>query len=136
MATTNLLLDCTCSLKTSANDLGGGETYASPVSFLADKISVTETTQSSDHSTGQDGVEFHRKNKSGWEASIETKHYSSALESAVRSNALGELIVTNSLTGLGISSAKGLIIQASTVFDKPSTFSFQLKSRGSAITWA
>lgn len=131
----NILLDCVVSMKFSASDLGGGETYAGSITFKVDKVTVNQNIASSDHSTGQDEVEFHRKDKLGWEITVETKHGDATIFAALLANALGELIVT-APTGLGISSAKGLITALPVDFDKPSTMKFSLKSRGIKITWA
>lgn len=138
-AAVNILQDCTCSISFSANDVGGGETYSGAVSFKADKISVKETVSSADHSTGQDEVENHRKTKSSWEITVETKLYPQtppstyALLTALRSNDLGKLTVTS--TGAGVV-GEGLIMGVNVDYAGPSTLQFSLKSHGVALSYS
>lgn len=133
-AAANILIDCTCTMKFSATDLGtGSESFSGPISFKADKITVKESVTSADHSTNQDDVAFHRKNKTDWEIDVETKLYSSTLLAALRANALGEIIVT-APDGMGVD-GQGLIMGLDVDYAGPSTMKWSLKARGAALSY-
>lgn len=134
MAATNILTECTCSIKFSATDLGGGEVYSEVITFKADTVTVRESITTADHSTAQDQFEMHRMTKATWDVDVETKLYNSSLLAALRSNALAEIIVT-APTGLGVD-AKGIITGVEASYAGPSTMKFSLKCHGSAVTYA
>lgn len=135
MATTNILLDCACSIKFAAADLGGGETFGSAISFKADKVSYNESRGHADHSTAQDAVENHRKTKAGFTITVETKLYLATLLAGLNTNDLAQLTITAD-TGKGLPATACLITGYEVDYDGPSTLKFTLAPRGAIPTFA
>lgn len=129
----NILLDCLCSMQFSPSDLGGGESYSGTQSFKADKVSVSETTSTTDHSTGQDVTENHRKVKESWEVTVDMKLYSAALLAAIRLNDLGSITIT-APSGLGLL-AHGIFTNIPAEYAAPSTLKFTIKAHGDPIQY-
>jgi len=134
----SLLIDCACSMRFSAFDAGGGETYGTAVSFKADKVAVKKSISTADHSTGQDAWENHRITKYGYEVTVETKLYAQTppttytLLNGLQSNDLGWITVTS--TGAGFT-ARGVITSVEADYAGPSTLRFSLIAHGTAVTW-
>ncbi len=132
----NILLDCTFSVSFSATDNGGGETFAGGGTYKMDKVTYKYSKDTADHGTGQDEVEFHRKNKTKWEIVFETK----LIAGATSSTSLLYLLQTNELmcfvataltgTTLTLTTPGALIVDIDADYAGPSTLKVTVKSRG------
>lgn len=134
---TNILLDCSLTIGFSLADLGGGETFGSPVTYKMDKATYKVGKHIADHNSGQDAVEFRRSSKKYWELTLEFKLYAggtatTSLLYLAQTNELAVFTIT-SLTGisLGLSAAPGGIIESvEPEYAGPSTLKITIGSRG------
>jgi hypothetical protein len=129
----NILLDCSFTISFSSVDSGGGESFSGSISFQADKITIKDSVNSTDHSTAQDKVANYRQTKNDWEMTVETKFASATLLSSLKANAVAKIIAT-APTGLAVT-AIGLITEASPDYSAPSTLKFGLKAHATALVY-